>query len=254
MKNIKQILLILFTSIIISACDSRSYELLTLEEAGQEENENNVWKVEEELLEKDYSDMTLDEKIYFEILRNKIKNGATISNRSIENYKRILESEYEIDASYEFDEFKDIESMGKAESIEEAFEGVFGQDRLFNHEEIRIDDNPRYNEDYSSRNIGKDIYIPIEFKAGIDTRIEMIDFLHYLQYSDLANSDNDNLHYESFNLNMSVFEPIKPGMNLPEPYQKWSIDSTKIEVMDFTNKKKMLEEIHFYGEFEGYNP
>ncbi|USK31385.1 hypothetical protein LIT32_25155 (plasmid) [Bacillus sp. CMF21] len=53
---------------------------------------------------------------------------------------------------------------------------------------------------------------------------------------------------------MNVFQPIKPGMNLPDPHQKWGISTKNVKAMDFSDKETLLGEIHLYGKFQGVNP
>ena len=104
--------------------------------------------------------------------------------------------------------------------------------------------------------------------------MEMIDFLHYLQYSGLTKQhfiketlpedfvvvsfinprEPEDLEREPFMINMRVYQQIKPGMNMPESHQGWSISSDVIEVMDFSDKEDILDSISQYGKFEGYNP
>lgn len=187
--------------------------------------------------------------------------------------------------------FKDIESMEKATSIKEAFERIFGKDRLFDN----FKDSDSYNGEikydlggvYKTENISKEnrftyypdkqyffqfMFINITMKTGFDTRMEMIDFLHYLQFSGLTKphfiqgslpEDSVKINsiaptapeeIPSFDINMQVFQQIKPGMNMPESHQGWSISSDVIEVMDFSNKDDILNSIHMYGKFDGVNP
>lgn len=116
------------------------------------------------------------------------------------------------------------------------------------------------------------LFIGIAMKPELDTRMEMIDFLHYLQYSGLTkphfikvplpedsvkvNSINPNKHkkMEPFTIDMRVYQQIKPGMNMPESLQGWSISSEIIEVMDFSDKEDILNNITKYGKLEGVNP
>jgi len=141
-------------------------------------------------------------------------------------------------------QFQDIESMEKADSIEEAFERIFGKER--NYEEMIYNDTQ--------------ILMDIEMKPGIDTRMEMIDFLHYLQFSGLTTRDSisglppENADDKYFYVTMRVFQPIKPGMNEQEPHQSWNIITDKVEIMDFSDKDTVLGEIHRYGVFKGVNP
>ncbi|MCK2000485.1 hypothetical protein MZM54_03640 [[Brevibacterium] frigoritolerans] len=199
--------------------------------------------------------------------------------------------------------FQDIENMEKATSINEAFVRIFGKDRLFDdfkdsdsysdYESSNFKDP--YNGDikyylsgvYDSDNIPSDdrftyfpekqyffesMFIGISLKPGFDTRMEMIDFLHYLQYSGLTNHQfiKEALSEDSvkvyniyptepeekkpFTINMEVYQQIKPGMNMPESHQGWSISSDIIEAMDFSDKESILNSIHMYGKFEGVNP
>lgn len=197
--------------------------------------------------------------------------------------------------------FQDIESMEKANSVKEAFEHIFGEDRLFDdlkdsdtayygpdsHFEDPFDGEIKYyisgtTEKDESRNylpnkryVFEHIVINITLKPGHDTRMEMIDFLHYLQYSGLSEPHfieealpedsvrvvsrygdvNDaNVSEETFAISMDVYQQIKPGMNTPEPHQEWFIHSDAIEAMDFSDKNEIFNNITRYGNFEGYNP
>ncbi|WP_162800324.1 hypothetical protein [Oceanobacillus zhaokaii] len=103
--------------------------------------------------------------------------------------------------------------------------------------------------------------------------MEMVDFLHYLQFSGLTKPDfvketlpEDSVSVMSiyntetpeeippFTVYMEVFQEIKPGMNKPESHQGWSISSDVIEVMDFSDKEHIVNNINMYGNFEGVNP
>lgn len=201
--------------------------------------------------------------------------------------------------------FKDIESMEKATSVKEAYERIFGKDRLFDDfkdsdsysdyersnfndpfkSEIKYYLNGVYETENASKE-GRLIYYPenpyyydsmnidITLKPSLDTRMEMIDFLHYLQYSGLTKphlikeslpqdfvmvmsvnpKKPEEIELEPFMINMRVYQQIKPGMNMPESHQGWSISSDVIEVMDFSDKESILNSITQYGKFEGVNP
>ncbi|MGE7835208.1 hypothetical protein [Viridibacillus arvi] len=129
---------------------------------------------------------------------------------------------------FESYQFKDIESMEKAETLEEAFDKIFGNERLFDGD---MDGG----------------VITIEMKPDYDTRREMIDFLHFIQYSDLIGSELDE---KTGIVNMQVVKPIKPGMNRPEAHQKWAIHVDQVKIMDFRDKETMLDEISLYGKYE----
>lgn len=199
--------------------------------------------------------------------------------------------------------FKDIESMEKATSVKEAYERIFGKERLFDdfkdsdsytdYEKSNFNDpfkgEIKYylNGVYETENISNEdrfkyypenqyyfdmMNIDITLKPSFDTRMEMIDFLHYLQYSGLTKPHfiNEALpedfvrvstinpkepeEIEPFMINMRVYQQIKQGMNMPESHQGWSISSDVIEVMDFSDKEDILNSISQYGKFEGYNP
>ncbi|MEP9409526.1 hypothetical protein ABKP09_24930 [Peribacillus frigoritolerans] len=218
------------------------------------------------------------------------KNGVETKEKK-EDIKTVSEKEAKPVSSNEPYQFQDIESMEKATSIKEAFERIFGKDRLFDDYE----DNESFNREikyslygvYNTDNIPsgemskylpekqyffESMFISIAMKPGFDTRMEMIDFLHYLQFSGLTKPGfiKESLPEDSvkvfgvyhavpeeippFLINMSVFQQIKPGMNLPEPHQKWSISSEVIEVMDFSDKEDIFNRIQSYGTFDGYNP
>lgn len=203
-------------------------------------------------------------------------------------------------------QFQDIENIEKATSIKEAYERIFGKDRLFDDykdSESYSDTTRSFNDPYkgeikyflkggyenkgNTRNkSGRYIYNPekphyydsinidITLNPSLDTRMEMIDFLHYLQYSGLTKQhfiketlsedfvvvsfinprEPEDLEREPFMINMRVYQQIKPGMNMPESHQGWSISSDVIEVMDFSDKEDILDSISQYGKFEGYNP
>lgn len=202
--------------------------------------------------------------------------------------------------------FKDIESKKKATSIQEAFEVVFGKGRLFDDfkdsdsysdyeksnfkdpydgqikyylkgvyktENIPVKDWFKYNPE--KQYIFDSVIINITMKPGVDTRMEMIDFLHYLKFSGLTKPHyiKESLPEDSVKVNgilnsvnatpekippftiyMSVFQPIKSGMNTPEPHQEWSISSDIIEKMDFSDEEDVLNNINMYGKFKGVNP
>lgn len=159
-------------------------------------------------------------------------------------------------------EFKDIERMDKAKSFEEAFDNYFGHDRHFTayangdeNDEILLG-GPIRELDWKQI-ADREVQIHIQMKIGVDTRVEMIDFLHYLQYSGLLDVeepiDNDP-NEDSFRIRMLVYPPTKPGMNIPEAYQEWSINNKKVKVMDFSDKLDILRYISQYGEFIGVNP
>lgn len=143
-------------------------------------------------------------------------------------------------------QFKDIERMDKAKTIDDAIDKIFGNDRL-----VRTENNEDILNDYSEQvENGSYIIIPLFMKVGFDTRMEMIDFLHYIQYSGLTKDSSGH----QYRIQMNIYQPIKAGMNLPEPHQKWGIGTDNVEAMDFSDKETMLGEIHRYGEFEGVNP
>ena len=156
-------------------------------------------------------------------------------------------------------QFQDIEGMKKAESIEEAYLKIFGENRLY-------ENNPHFDREdaiYNEKGIfygDTYVYLLIEMETGIDTRMEMIDFLHYLQYSDLTSNEtvdgfaSNRGSGEDFIVDMRVFQPVKPGMNTPKPHQIWRVSSSVLSVMDFSDKETMLNDIHQYGNFEGVNP
>ncbi len=186
--------------------------------------------------------------------------------------------------------YKDIESMEKATSVKEAYERIFGKERLFDD----FKENSSFNGEmsyyltgvYDFKNVpdrskyypDKQYYlyyvsISITLNPEFDTRMEMIDFLHYLQYSGLTKPHNiikeplpeeyATVHKvvstmpeksEPFTIDMKVYQTIKPGMNTPESHQGWSIKSDVIEVMDFSNKDDILNSITQYGKFQGVNP
>lgn len=201
------------------------------------------------------------------------------------------------DESYQF---QDIESMPKATSVKEAFERIFGKNRLFDdfkksdsysdYERSNFNDPYDGEIKYSLKRIykilkndrlnNKFIYNPenpylfermrigITMKSGIDTRMEMIDFLHYLKFSGLTKPHiikeplpKDSVKVDfilsvtpeplpSFNIDMFVYPQIKPGMNMPKFQQKWLISSDVIEQMDFSDKQDILNNITMYGQFE----
>ncbi|MEH7306472.1 hypothetical protein [Neobacillus drentensis] len=233
------------------------------------------------------------------------ENGE-VTKEMGKDIKTATAEEDKSDGSNKSYQFQDIESMEKATSVKEAYERIFGKDRLFDDfkdgdperdpnstsfkdffdGEIKYDLNGYYefknlppsetlkyypDKPYSYQNI----YFNIAMKPGLDTRMEMIDFLHYLQSSGLTKphlikeslpegsvrvnsvDPHPNAGPEknpSFNIYMNVFQKIKPGMNKPESHQRWSISSDVIEVMDFSDKETMLGEIDKYGKFEGVNP
>ena len=138
-------------------------------------------------------------------------------------------------------QFQDVEEIDKAQSIEEAFDFIFGKDRLFNN--IGINFFPG------------NIDVNISGNTGTNTRMEMIDFLNYIQYSNLITTSSINDKFkidnkeEPYNLNMVVYGLIEPGMNDPEPQQTWILSTDKIELMDFTDKNKILSDISLYGDY-----
>jgi hypothetical protein len=201
--------------------------------------------------------------------------------------------------------FKDIDGMKKATSVKEAFVRIFGKDRLFDDfkdsESYTDYEKGNFNDPYKGEikyylngvyqfeNIpseermkyypDKQYYfdmmnIDITMKPDVDTRMEMIDFLHYLQYSGLTKphfikeslpenfvmvmsvnpKDPEEIELEPFMINMRVYQQIKPGMNMPESHQGWSINSDVIEKMDFSDKEDILNNVAAYGKFEGVNP
>lgn len=137
--------------------------------------------------------------------------------------------------------FQDIEKFEKAESIIDAFEKIFGNDRLLNKENV-IENMGQDGMVLHSPGIG----LSINMQPGYDTRMEMIDFLHYIQYSGLT----ENAWEKPYSIDMYVYQPVKPGMNKPDPHQKWSISTESVKMMDFSDKKTMVKEIHQYGKFE----
>ncbi|WP_454862266.1 hypothetical protein [Peribacillus frigoritolerans] len=218
------------------------------------------------------------------------KNGDETKEKK-EDIKTVSEKEAKPVASNEMYQFQDIESMEKATSIKEAFERIFGKDRLFDD----FEDNESFNGEikyslnglYNTDNIPSDewskyfpekqyffesMFISIAMKPGFDTRMEMIDFLHYLQFSGLTKPGyiKESLPEDSvevfgvyhtepeeippFRIDMTVRQQIKPGMNTPEPHQTWSISSEVVEVMDFSDKEDIFNRIQSYGDFKGYNP
>lgn len=218
------------------------------------------------------------------------KNGEETKEKK-EAIKTVSEKEAKPVASNETYQFQDIESMEKATSIKEAFERIFGKDRLFDD----FEDNESFNGEikydlygvYNADNIpsgemskyipGKQyffesMYFGIVMKPGFDTRMEMIDFLHYLQFSGLTKPGyiKESLPEDSievsgvyhtepeemppFLINMTVRQQMKPGMNIPEPHQTWTISSQVVDVMDFSDKEDIFNRILSYGDFKGYNP
>jgi hypothetical protein len=150
------------------------------------------------------------------------------------------------DSSNKTYQFKDIESMEKAKTVGEAIDRIFGDERL-----VKTEGNKdMFTEYYKEKLPTTGVLIPFFMKPGSDSRMEMIDFLHYIKFSGLM----ENAWGEGYHIQMNVFQPIKPGMNLPDPHQKWGIKIDKLKVMDFSDKETMLGEIHQYGEFEGVNP
>lgn len=188
-------------------------------------------------------------------------------------------------------QFQDIESMPKATSVPQAFERIFGKNRLFNDfkdygpsdsykgeiiyylkgifdfDNIPINDRSIYNP--GKPYIYHSILINFIMKSGVDTRMEMIDFLHYLKFSGLTKNDlikeplpKDSIVYinqilptkpeqmPNFSITMAVFPQIKPGMNTPHSSQYWSINSDSIEQMDFSDKQDILNNITMYGKFQ----
>lgn len=138
-------------------------------------------------------------------------------------------------------QFQDVEEIDKAQSIEEAFDFIFGKDRLFNNTGINF--------------FPGNIDVNISGNMGTNTRMEMIDFLNYIQYSNLITTSSINDKFkidnkeEPYNLNMVVYGLIEPGMNDPEPQQTWILSTDKIELMDFTDKNKILSDISLYGDY-----
>ena len=138
-------------------------------------------------------------------------------------------------------QFQDVEEIDKAQSIEEAFDFIFGKDRLFNNTSINF--------------FPGNIDVNISGNTGTNTRMEMIDFLNYIQYSNLITTSSINDKFkidnkeEPYNLNMVVYGLIEPGMNDPEPQQTWILSTDKIELMDFTDKNKILSDIGLYGDY-----
>lgn len=138
-------------------------------------------------------------------------------------------------------QFQDVEEIDKAQSIEEAFDFIFGKDRLFNNTSINF--------------FPGNIDVNISGNTGTNTRMEMIDFLNYIQYSNLITTSSINDKFkidnkeEPYNLNMVVYGLIEPGMNDQEPQQTWILSTDKIELMDFTDKNKILSDISLYGDY-----
>lgn len=203
-------------------------------------------------------------------------------------------------------QFQDIESMEKATSVKEAYERIFGKNRLFDdfkdsdsysdYEKSNFNDPFKGEIKYYLKGVNEPGELPdndsfkyspekqhyyyfdmlntdIILQPKFDTRMEMIDFLHYLQFSGLTKPHFvkealpedfvmiTSIHHneikrepEPFMINMRVYQEIKPGMNMPESHQGWSISSDVIEVMDFSDKESILNSITMYGKFSGYNP
>lgn len=184
-------------------------------------------------------------------------------------------------------QFQDIESMPKATSVKQAFERIFGKNRLFddfkgNRPEINYHlksivpdvrtalsskDGHKYNPEKPY--LFFTVSMAITAKSGIDTRMEMIDFLHYLKFSGITKNDvikeplpEDSVEVDMltakkppeqlqpFTIFMAVYPQIKPGMNIPERLQNWVIKSDVIEQMDFSDKQDILNNITMYGDFK----
>lgn len=147
-------------------------------------------------------------------------------------------------------QFKNIENLEKAKSIDEAFNKIFGNNRLFEDKSIN------YDRDYVS--------LGININPRSDIRMEMIDFLNYVQYSNLisTNSIKDQMKEHTgrkgpndfYTITMYVYQVIKPGMNSPKAHLKWSISTSQLEQIDFSDKETLLNEINSYGNFELIDP
>jgi hypothetical protein len=143
-------------------------------------------------------------------------------------------------------EFRDIESMEKAKTVGEVIDIFFSEDRL-----VKTDSNKELYELYYKDKLATSaVIIPFFMLPASDSRKEMIDFVHYIQRSELF----ENAWGEPYNIQMYVYQPIKPGMNLPSPHQQWEISTKNLKLMDFSDKETMVWEIQQYGNFEGYNP
>jgi hypothetical protein len=172
----------------------------------------------------------------------------------------IIEKKEESTESNKTYQFQDIESMEKAQSVGEARDKFFGTERLVKIEDIYKEaltdsiERPvilaQQKEYYKEKPAMPGLSIPFFMKPGFDSRMEMIDFLHYIQCSGLT----ENAWGKPYYISMSVYQSYKSGVELPEPHQGWGISTEKLKVMDFSDKETMLEEIHLYGDFTGINP
>ncbi|MEC0347984.1 hypothetical protein [Peribacillus frigoritolerans] len=153
--------------------------------------------------------------------------------------------------------FVDVEKLKKAESFEEAFDNYFGHDRHFTayeygdeNEEILFGGPIR---ELDSTQIADDtLEVYIEMKRGVDTRAEMIDFLHYLKVSGLLEVKEpfpNDPYGDVFKIRMMVYPETKPGMNTPQVYQTWEISNKKVKAMDFSDKSDILESAGSYGKW-----
>ncbi len=174
------------------------------------------------------------------VKRNKGHENITSANKPIH--------EQTINSNELHDEygFKDINELEKASSVEDAIVTIFGSSRFL---------NPSHNELYD----GFTLRIKIEEDNESAIIVEMIDFLHYLQKSDLLKTNNvegiskkhDGDYYE---ITMVVYPEIKPGMNNPDYTMIWKIYSENVELMDFADKPMIMQEINNYGELKYPEP
>ncbi|MBT2677364.1 hypothetical protein J7E38_00040 [Bacillus sp. ISL-35] len=143
-------------------------------------------------------------------------------------------------------QFRDIESMDKAKTVGDAIDIFFGDERL-----VITDSNKEMYEQYYQEELATSlVLVPFYMIPASDSRKEMIDFLHFIQHSELF----ENQRGDPYQIQMNVNQPIKPGMNLPSPHQKWIVSTENLKLMDFSDKETMVWEIQQYGHFEGYNP
>lgn len=163
-----------------------------------------------------------------------------------ENREVVSLEEQIVDANRDAYKFRDIEGIEKAKTVGEAIDAFFYDERL-----VKTEDNKSMYEEYYKEELNvSGVLIPFFMIPASDSRKEMIDFLHYIQYSELL----ETAWGEPFLIQMNVFQPIKPGMNLPDPHQKWGVSTENLKLMDFSEKETMVWEIQQYGKFEGYNP